>query len=294
MKGNKIWNALRPYVMIFPAMAAIACFVIYPVIYLFRLSLYRYNLLNPAQSRFIGLQNYEMMLQKADFHQSLVNTFIYTFAIVVLTVSLALLCAVWINSKYNRKISNLLQAGMFTPHIISIVSIALVWMLLMEPSYGMLNYVLQTLGLPTSDWLQSSKSSLMSIVLVSLWHNLGYFTLIILAALQSVPPSIYEAASLDNAKPWQTFFKITLPMISPQLFFVLIIITIGSFKVFDTVKIMPNGGPNNSTSTLVFHIFEYRSNNLGYASATGIVLMILITILTIIYFRMLAKRVHYQ
>ena len=164
----------------------------------------------------------------------------------------------------------------------------------MEPNYGMLNYVLQTLGLPTSDWLQSSKSSLMSIVLVSLWHNLGYFTLIILAALQSVPPSIYEAASLDNAKPYQTFFKITLPMISPQLFFVLIIITIGSFKVFDTVKIMTNGGPNNSTATLVFHIFEYRSNNLGYASATGIVLMILITILTIIYFRMLSKRVHYQ
>ena len=183
---------------------------------------------------------------------------------------------------------------MFTPHIISIVSIALVWMLLMEPNYGLLNFVLRELGLPPSQWLQSSKTSLMSIIIVSLWHNVGYFTLIIVAALQSVPPSIYEAAALDNAKPYQVFFKLTLPMISPQLFFILIIMTIGSFKIFDTVRIMTNGGPNNSTSTLVFHIYEYRSNHLGYASATGIVLMIIIAILTVIYFRMLAKRVHYQ
>ena len=294
MNSRKLIEVLRPYLMVAPAILAIGCFVIYPVFYLLYLSFYRYNLLNPAKSKFVGLDNYKNILAKDDFYISLSNTFIYTISIVLLTVSIALLLAVWINNAHNKRISGWLQAGIFTPHIISIVSISLVWLFLMDPGYGVLNYVLNIFGLPGSKWLQSSDTSMMSIIIVSLWHNVGYYTLIIVAALQSVPPTIYEAARLDNAKPLQTFFKITLPMISPQLFFILIIMTIGSFKVFDTVKIMTNGGPNSSTATLVFHIFEYRSNNLGYASANGIVLMMIIAILTIIYFRMLEKKVHYQ
>lgn len=293
MNNTRVWNTLRPYVMILPAMLAILCFVIYPVFYLLQLSFYRYNLLNKAKSKFIGLDNYKQLFAKEEFYVALTNTLIYTVAVVLLTIIIALLLALWINRKKTR-FNAFLQAGIFTPHIISIVSIALVWMLLMEPNYGILNYVLKTFGLPTSKWLQSSSTSMMSVILVSIWHNVGYYALILLAALQSVPPTIYEAAALDNASRFKTFYKITLPMISPQLFFVLIIMTIGSFKVFDTVRIMTGGGPNNSTSTLVYHIYEYRSNNLGYASATGIILMVIIAILTFVYFRMLANKVHYQ
>jgi sn-glycerol 3-phosphate transport system permease protein len=133
-----------------------------------------------------------------------------------------------------------------------------------------------------------------SIILVSVWQNIGYYALIITAALQSIPPSIYEAAALDNAGRWKVLFKITLPMISPQLFFILVIMTIGSFKVFDTVRIMTGGGPNNATNTLVYYIYSFRTTNIGYASATGVVLMAVIGVLTIIYFRLLANRVHYQ
>ena len=294
MNRSKTWETLRPYAMILPAMVAILCFVIYPVFQLLRLSFYKYNLLNKAKSKFVGVDNYEQLFAKEEFYTALTNTVVYTIATVILTMLIALLLALWINQTKGRKMNALLQAGIFTPHIISIVSIALVWMLLMEPNHGILNYLLKLAGLPPSKWLQSSSTSMISVILVSIWHNVGYYALIILAALKSVPLTIYEAAALDNASRLKTFFKITLPMISPQLFFILIIMTIGSFKVFDTVRIMTGGGPNNSTSTLVYHIYEYRSNNLGYASATGIVLMAIIAILTFIYFRMLSKKVHYQ
>ncbi|GIQ64481.1 hypothetical protein PACILC2_30490 [Paenibacillus cisolokensis] len=186
------------------------------------------------------------------------------------------------------------QAGIFTPHIISIVSVALIWLWLMEPNLGFLNYVLKSLGLPTSQWLQSSGTAMISVIIVSVWQGIGYYALIMVAAIQSIPGEILEAAQLDNAKRRHVFFRITLPLISPQLFFILIIMTIGSFKVFDTIKIMTGGGPNNSTNTLVYYIYSFRTTNIGYASATGVVLMIVIGLLTLLYFRLLAKKVHYQ
>lgn len=292
MSRSVIWEKLRPYVLIAPAMAGIGLFVIYPVAYLVYLSFFKYNLMNKARSKFIGLDNFEQILTRGDFYKALGNTAVYTLGVVVLTMALSLLIAVWLNRK--TRINALVQAGIFTPHIVSIVSIALVWLWLMDPDQGLLNFVLRTLGLPPSEWLQSSGTALFSVIIVSVWQSVGYYALIIVAALQSVPPSIYEAAALDNASRFKVFWKITLPMISPQLFFILIIMTIGSFKVFDTVKIMTGGGPNDATNTLVYYIYGFRTTNIGYSAATGTVLMAIIGVLTFIYFRLLAKKVHYQ
>ncbi|MFD0871657.1 sn-glycerol-3-phosphate transport system permease protein ugpA [Chlamydia abortus] len=292
MDKRKLWETLRPYLLILPAMAGIFLFVLYPVVYLIYLSFYKYNLLNKDKSVFVGLDNFKQIMGREDFYISVGNTFVYTLGVVFFTMILSLLIAVWLNKK--TRFNALVQAGIFTPHIISIVSIALVWMWMMEPSHGLLNFILKAVGLPPSQWLQSSGTAMISIMIVSVWHNIGYFTLIILAALQSISPSIYEAAALDNASRYKVFYKITLPLISPQLFFILIIMTIGSFKVFDTVRIMTGGGPNNATTTLVYYIYKFRTTNIGYASATGVILMVLISILTFVYFRLLAKRVHYQ
>ncbi|MEF3304016.1 carbohydrate ABC transporter permease [Paenibacillus sp. GYB003] len=292
MKKRKAWEAIRPYALVLPAMIGIALFVLYPVLYLIKLSFYKYNLMNKDKSKFIGTDNFTQILSREDFYSALLNTVVYTVGVVALTMALSLVIAVWLNKK--SRFNAIVQAGLFTPHIISIVSVALVWMWLMEPSYGILNFVLKSLGLPPSPWLQSSSTAMLSIVIVSVWQNLGYYTLIIVAALQSIPPSIYEAAALDNASKFKVFTKITLPMISPQLFFILIVMTIGSFKVFDTVKIMTGGGPNTATTTLVYYIYEFRTNSIGYASATGVVLMAIIALLTFLYFRLLAKKVHYQ
>jgi sn-glycerol 3-phosphate transport system permease protein len=205
---------------------------------------------------------------------------------------LSLLLATWLSKR--KKINSLIQAGIFTPHIISIISIALVWMWLMEPEHGLLNYLLKTIGLPPSPWLQSSKTAMISIIIVSVWHGVGYYTLIIVAALQGIPQTIFDAASLDSANRFKLLTKIIIPMISPQLFFILIIMTIGSFKVFDTVQVMTGGGPNNATTTLVYYIYEYRTTNIGFSAASGIVLLVIIGLLTYFYFRVLSKRIHYQ
>jgi len=286
------WGTIRPYVMIGPAMAGILLFVIYPIIYLIYLSFYKYNLMNRAKSKFIGLDNYRGIFDRGDFYKALGNTAVYTLSVVFFTVLLSLLVAVWIHK--NKRINSLVQIGLFTPHIISIVSIALVWMWLMEPNVGYLNYVLHLFGIPPSQWLQSSKTAMMSIVMVSVWHSIGYYALILVAAIKGVPSEVLEAASIDGAKRLRTISRIIIPLISPQLFFILIIMTIGSFKVFDSVRIMTGGGPNNATNTLVYYIFGYRATNIGYASATGVVLMAIIGLLTILYFQVLSKRVHYQ
>ena len=292
MDKNMLWAKIRPYLLTVPAMIGIGLFVMYPVIYLIYLSFYKYNLLNKAKSKYIGLDNYTQILSRKDFYQAFGNTALYTVGVVALTLLLSLLMALWLVKQ--KKFNAFVQAGIFTPHIISIVSIALVWLWLMEPNQGLLNYMLKTIGLPPSQWLQSSKTALISVIIVSVWHGIGYYTLILVAALQSIPPTIYEAAALDNASKFKVFTKITIPLISPQLFFTLIIMTIGSFKVFDTVQVMTGGGPNNATTTLVYYIYEYRTTNIGYSAATGVILMAIIGILTFVYFRVLSKRVHYQ
>jgi sn-glycerol 3-phosphate transport system permease protein len=292
MDNRTLWERLRPYLLVTPAMIGICLFIMYPVVYLVYLSFYKYNLLNKAKSKYIGFDNFKQIFTREDFYQALMNTVFYTVGVVVLTLLLSLLIALWLNKK--KRFNAIVQAGIFTPHIISIVSIALVWLWIMEPSQGLLNFVFKAIGLPPSQWLQSSSTALISVIIVSVWHGIGYYTLIIIAALQSIPPTIYEAAALDNASRFKVFYKITIPLISPQLFFILLIMTIGSFKVFDTVQVMTGGGPNNATSTLVYYIYEYRTTNIGYSAATGVVLMAIIGILTVIYFRVLSKKVHYQ
>ncbi|KAA9150808.1 carbohydrate ABC transporter permease [Microbacterium lushaniae] len=292
MRNGTLWPRLRPYAMVAPVIVGIVLFVFYPIAYLGQLSLNDYNLLNPAMSEFIGLENYVEIFQRGDFYVALRNTLVYTLGTVSITLTLAVLFALLL--KRHTRLGSIVQAGIFIPHVISIVSISLVWLLMMEPSFGLINTILKALGLPTSMWLQSSETSMLSIIIVSVWHSTGYFTLIVLAALHSIPASLYEAAALDNAGPVRVFFKITLPMLSPQLFFMLIISTIGALKVFDTVNIMTGGGPNNSTTSLAYYIFQNRTSNIGYASASGIVLMVLVAVFTIIYFRILSKKVHYQ
>jgi len=292
MDKLRIGQIIRPYLLILPAMIGIGVFVIYPIFYLAYLSLYKYNLMNPAKSKYIGLDNYSAIFARQDFYKALANTGLYTVGTVVFTLVISIAVAMWL--KNTTKFNAFIQAGIFSPHIVSIVSISLVWMWMMEPNLGFINFLLKAVGLPTSQWLQSSNTALISIIIVSVWQGIGYYVLIVVAALQGISPTIYEAAALDNASKWKVFYKITLPMISPQLFFILIIMTIGYFKVFDTVRMMTNGGPNNATNTLVYYIFQNRTTNIGYASATGMVLMVIIGILTFVYFKMLANKIHYQ
>lgn len=289
MKKKKAY----PYLLIGPAIAFMLVFVIYPMFYLGYISLTNWNLINP-EKKFVGLKNYATLFHREEFYTSLFNTCVYTFFTVISIMVIALLLAVWFNK--NTKFDTFGQMAIFTPHIIALVSVAMVWLWLMDPDAGLLNYILGVFGFPPSQWLQSSKTSMMSIIIVSVWKSVGYYTLIILAALQGIPKEIYEAAELDNTSKTRQFFKITLPMISPQLFFLLIVMTIDSFKVFETVRVMTSGGPNYSTNVLVYYIYDnaFINMKLGYAAAAGMVLLVIIGLITIVYFKLLAKKVHYQ
>jgi sn-glycerol 3-phosphate transport system permease protein len=289
MRKSKVY----PYLLILPAMAFLITFFVYPMINLCYLSLTDWNLIK-VKKEFIGVQNYVNLFNDKEFIQVLVNTLIYTVIVVAIVMVSSLILAVWFNK--NTRFDRFGQLAIFTPHIISLVSISMVWLWLMDPDTGLLNYILEFFGLPASSWLQSSKTALISLAIVASWQAIGYYTLIILSSLQSIPAEIYEAADLDNTGKFKRFFKITLPMISPQLFFLLIVMTIGTFKVFDTVRIMTGGGPNNATNMLVYYIYDYAFINMkmGYASAAGVVLLVISSITTLLYFKGLSKKVHYQ
>lgn len=287
------FKVVLPYLLISPAMIFLCTFVVYPIINLVNLSFTDWNMISPIK-RNVGLRNYQTLFKRPDFVQAMGNTAIYTVAMVVLLLAGSVLLAVWINKK--SKLNAATQAAIFTPHIISLVSVAMVWQWLMEPNVGVLNTILRFVGLQPLMWLERSETALMSVIIVSFWNSIGYYTLVVLSSLQSIPVDLYEAAELDNASKAKTFFKITLPMISPQLFFLLIVITISSFKVFDTINIMTNGGPAGSTNVLAYYIYQYAFSymRIGYASAAGTVLLIILALLTIVYFKALSRRVHYQ
>lgn len=288
-----VWERLRPYSMVAPAIIVFAMFFIYPIFYMMYLSLFDWNFVSPTKT-FVGIQNFVDLLSEPDFRQVLSNTTLYTVLTVTLTTGLSLFMAIWLNR--SGLFYGLVQGAIFSPHIISLVSISLLWSWLMDPEYGLLNWVIGLFGFGKLEWLSHPSTSLISLVIVAVWKGLGYNTLVFIAGLQSIPQDIYEAASLDRSRPWTTFTRLILPMLSPTIFFLVIINLIGSFQVFETIAIMTQGGPVNSTNTLVYYIYEagFRFFKIGYASAAGVILLFIVGILTIVYFRLLSSRVHYR
>ncbi len=292
--GHTGLQHLKAYLMVAPAMVFLLLFTFYPMVNLAFLSFFEYNIVNPVKS-FVGLRNYrELFFIKTDFLVALRNTSMYTGSVVLSLIVMALLFALWLQK--STKVNRFVQTAIFTPHLVAMISCGLIWSWLMDSDRGVFNAVLGFFGLPGLRWLNSSRTAMMSVVIVSTWKSAGYYCLILLSALKAIPGEIHEAAMLDNAGPVRKFFRITLPMLSPQLFFLLITITINSFQVFDTIRIMTDGGPGNSTDAISYYIYRYAFQHfkVGYASAAGTVLMAILMGLTVVYFKFLARKVHYQ
>lgn len=291
--GQTVGGQLRPYLYVAPSLLVFALFFLYPIGYLIYLSFTSWNLIQPIKE-WVGFNNYRELLQDRDFLQVLTNTLFYTVVSVSLSMLLGLLIALWVNRR--GWLYSFVQGAVFSPYIISLVSVSLLWMWMMDPQYGLLNALLQKVGLPPSQWLAHTDSAIWGLILVSVWKVVGYNALICIAGLQSIPKELYEAAALDKTPAVRRFWAITLPMLSPTLFFLLVVNLISSFQVFDTVKIMTQGGPVNSTNMLVYFIYEYGFDffKIGYAAAAGVVLLVFIAVLTAVQFLLLAKRVHYR
>ena len=218
---TRLIDKLKPYLLLLPAFIGIGMFTVYPVIKVIYWSLFKVNQLNPNKTKFVGIKNYQYLLTNKNFVKTLSNTGVYTLWTVVIIMVVAIILAVWLSKKQD-KMTKFTQAAAFTPHIISMVSVAMVFAQMMNPNFGLFNAALEALGLPKMQWLQSSDTAMGSVIFVASWKSIGYYSLIIIGALQSISPSIYEAAALDNSGSIRTMRKITIPMISPQLFFTLI------------------------------------------------------------------------
>ena len=291
-RGRKkihIGRIVLPYAMVLPTVILLIVFVFYPTVDMVVNSFYEVSAFKG--NTFVAWKNYERLFVHPDFLPSVKNTLIYTVGSVFFLIFLGLVFALWLQR--STFINGIVHRFMFLPHICAFLSVAMIFQWLMDDT-GLFNFVLSWFKLPALRWLNSSDTAMLSIMIVSIWKGMGYYALILLSAVKSIPTELLEAADLDDAGKLRTFFKISLPMLSPQIFFLLITITINSFKVFDSVRILTNGLCD--TNVLVFLIYNMNktSGQEGVAAAAGTVLLIILMIFTVIYFRVVGKRVHYQ
>jgi multiple sugar transport system permease protein len=284
------WRAAA--ILLLPATLGLLIFAAFPIAQAFEISFYDAPLLS-EQREFVGLGNYLEALQDPEFQRSLLNTVLYTIAVVVLQVLVALLLAMLINRAFPGV--GLFRSAYFLPVITSLVVVSTVWKIMYHTDNGLINSMLRTTGLSALPWLTSPDLALFSIVIIGAWKEVGFSMLVLLGGLQSIPGDIYESCSIDGSNAWSTFWKITLPLLRRALLFVVVLSTINAFKVFIPIYVITNGGPSDSTLTLVFYIWQnaFSYFKLGYASALSFLLLALVLILTAAQFRLLRSNVEY-
>jgi len=285
---------LYGYALLSPALVLFLVFIAGPLLAAIGLSFYSWDLFSARE--FVGLQNYRDLGQDDTARQAIRNSFVFAFGSIVLHLGLGLLLALAVNRPMHGALRYFLRTAYFFPLLISWASVSLIWLYALNPNFGFFNYYLQQLGFQPPNWLVDKTWAMAALLGVDLWRTLGFTFIILLAGLQGVPRSLYEAAMLDGAGPARRFVTITVPMISPTLFFALILNFIGAFQIFEPMFIMTNGGPADSTRSLVQHIFEtgFRSFEMGYASAMAIVVFVVIMIATLIQFGLGRSWVHYD
>lgn len=287
------WREIRAaYLFILPAVLGIFIFAIFPGLYGLGLSFYDYSFMGTG-SEFLGLGNYAAILDDPLFFKAITNSFLFALMAVVLHVVGGLGLALLIKQKI-RGIT-LFRTSYFIPVVVSMVVVSTVWKLIYHTNSGLLNSVLVSLGLPAQPFLTSPTHALPSLAFMSFWKQAGFIMLIYLGALHAIPTDLYESAKMDGANRWQSFRFITLPLLRRVILFVLVVTTIDSIKVFTQVYVMTSGGPLESTTVIVFHIFRnaFRYFDIGYAAAMSTVLFLIVLVITWAQFRLLRSDVEY-
>ncbi len=293
MKWKKIKKYSKGYLFLLPNFLGFFFFMLIPIFMGAGISLTDYD--GFKQLNFVGLENYMNLFKDEYFIVSLKNNFLYTAVTVPGTVIIAILLAVALNSEI--KGHQIFKTFFFFPSISSMVAVGIVWAVLFNPSRGPINGFLEFIGIDTPPlWLASTDTALWSVMIVAIWKQVGYYMVMVLAGLQSIPKQLYEAADIDGANKVVKFFKITLPMLSPITFMVTILTIISSFQVFDLINVMTKGGPGRATNVLVYRIYQEGFNYMryGYASAMAYFLFVIILIITLIQFRGQKKWVNYM
>jgi multiple sugar transport system permease protein len=292
MARPRWWNEETRFawLAILPAMAFFAVFVGFPVGYSFWLSFHEWNMM-AATPTWIGLENYTALAGDREFLRSLAQTALFTVGITACIVVLSLAMALLLDQKL--RFIKLYRTVFYLPAVTSLVAIGIVWVWMFDPQYGLINQALKGIGVEGPLWLADPRHALVALVITAAWRNVGYFATVFLAGLQGIDDMYYEAARIDGAGPWASFWLITLPLLKSTIVFVVVLSVILSFQVFALIYVMTSGGPAGSTSVLVFYLYQqaFTYFRMGYASAIGFVLFAIIFVLTVLQFRAFGKTV---
>lgn len=285
-------EAASGYLFIAPAALLLAVFFFIPTLYAFAVSFFRWDFMNPVKT-YVGFGNYIKLIGSAEFWHVMWTTVYYMLGAIPIAMFFALILAICINEKL--KFLAFFRTATFAPVVASIVAMAAVWLWMYDPINGLLNYFLKIFGISPIRWLTDTQLAMPSLILFDIWKHTGYDMIIYLAGIQSIPDSYYEAAKIDGADAWQRFWKITWPLLGPTTLFILIISIIQRFQVFSMIHTMTKGGPVGATNVIVFYLYEkaFIHFEMGYAFAIAYVLFLIIFLVTVIQWKVGAKKVHY-
>ena len=279
-------DGLTALIFILPAVLGTLIFIVIPVFFSFSLSFVDWDLLSPM--KFVGLSNFKDVLTDSTFVPVLINTFVFAIASSVFAVIIPLVLACILNTKIRG--SNFYKTAYFLPFITPMIVIAIVWQWVFDPNIGLLNQILHT----HIKWLYDVRFAMPALIAVSVWKLIGYNMIIFLSGLSTINQEVLEAAKIDGANSWQVFKNVTVPLLSPTIFFVIVITSISSFQVFDLIYVMTQGGPDNSTMVLVYSIYKYAFEyfDVGKASAIAYILFAIIFVLVLCQWKLRKKMVY--
>jgi sn-glycerol 3-phosphate transport system permease protein len=284
---------INGWLLLLPAAIMLAVFTHYPTVATIIDSFFS----TPKGARpavFVGLDNYQAMIEDPIFWRALNNNIIYALATIPLTIALSMTMAVVVNGKIQGRA--FMRLSFFTPTVLPMIAVANIWLFFYSPGYGLIDQVLGLFGVPAHNWLGNEHTALGCLIVVAIWKDAGFFMIFYLAALQQMSPALGEAAALEGASRWYFFRRVTFPLLMPTTLFVLINAIINSFRLIDHVVVMTRGGPNNTTALLLFYIYEigFKFWDTAFAATLTVVLLALLAILALGQFVFLDRRIHYQ
>ena len=285
--------AVHGWLLLLPAAALLALFTHWPVVGTLWDSFHA----TPKGGRaapFAGLENYQVMVADEVFWRSLVNNLWYALGTIPLSIALAIVMALWVNSAMRGR--TWLRMAFFTPTVLPMIAVANIWLFFYTPQYGLLEQFTSLFGMSSRNWLGDPQTALACVTVVAVWKEAGFFMIFYLAALQSIPRSLAEAAALEGASRGYYFRRVVFPLLMPTTLFVLVNAVINSFRLVDHIVVMTRGGPNNATSLLLFHVYQVGFSfwDTGYAAALTVVLLVILASCAVGQFVFIDKRVHYQ
>jgi multiple sugar transport system permease protein len=277
-----------------PSIATFLVFVLAPTLGVLYLSFYDWNLL--SDGTYVGLDNFERLAGDERLLKVYGSTTYMALVILAINVVLGLLLAVLLETRMPRWLRATFRLSFLFPFVVSASAVALIWRFLLNKDLGLVNWALGTVGIDRIDWLGSSTWAPISVIIVNSWKTIGFSILVYIAGLQAIPGELREASIMDGANAWTRFWRITFPLLSPTIFFLVVINTINSFQIFAEPRVLTQGGPGDSSRTIVEYLYDraFGDFDLGYASAIGITFMLVLIVLTAIQFRLSRRWTFYE